>query len=343
MKLFNPSGFAAFAFRQYDAEGQLDVVVSARACFLHKQGATVARDRSADAFQWQDSYENDPYTSPLVIQSDLVPDKPGTDVTFLGESYCDDPPRSEWTCHLALGPIAKELAVTGPRCWVKAKASAFSSKAPDWQPGAPEPASSVPMDWRLTARGDGTDAGTEHNPIGLNRPVEDGKDAEHPAPQISILGDDRLEHPAGFAPVAPFWAGRAQYAGTYDEAWTQTRHPLLPRDFDPRFWQCAPPDQIAMPYLRGDERYELTNLHPEYPVAKGQLPGIDLAVRCENNGADNWHILNLDGVHFDWRETDRVSLTWRARFPLPDAMRAKLTLQRVTFVDAADVSEGALA
>jgi hypothetical protein len=48
---------------------------------------------------------------------------------------------------------------------------------------------------------------------------------------------------------------------------------------------------------------------------------------------DEWIVANLDGVHFDWREDDRVLLTWRARFPLPEAGETRLTLNRVVFAE----------
>lgn len=112
-------------------------------------------------------------------------------------------------------------------------------------------------------------------------------------------------------------------AGTYDEAWRANRHPLLPEDFDSRFWQCAPEDQIARPFLRGDEAYTLTHLHPDYPRAHGRLPGLGLAVRKDDG---EWLRLNLDGVQFDWRQDALLLLTWRVRFPLPEAQGLKLNL-----------------
>ncbi|WP_420793553.1 DUF2169 domain-containing protein [Roseinatronobacter alkalisoli] len=90
-----------------------------------------------------------------------------------------------------------------------------------------------------------------------------------------------------------------------------------------RFWQCAPPDQIAIPFLAGDEGYRLTALSPTFPDAVGWLPGIALAVQL--NGG-HWRRLDLDGVHFDWRTDHRITLTWRTRFPLPDAGGAKLRI-----------------
>ena len=163
--------------------------------------------------------------------------------------------------------------------------------------------------------------------------------------------------PAGLGPISPWWQPRSDHVGTYDEAWRDERHPLLPRDFDTRHWQCAPSDQIATPHLRGDEAYRLENLHPDLPVAEGRLPGVTLGVRIEattasgspNGGGsdasmphDEWVVCDLDGVQFDWRgepDEHRVLLTWRARFPLPDAHGVRLTLNRVTFAQETDHGE----
>src|SRR5690606_661264 len=55
-------------------------------------------------------------------------------------------------------------------------------------------------------------------------------------------------------------------AGTYDKAWQQNRHPLLPLDWQPQSLQCAPRDQQSEKPLRGGETIELFNL-----TAQGRL------------------------------------------------------------------------
>src|SRR4029079_3507430 len=47
----------------------------------------------------------------------------------------------------------------------------------------------------------------------------------------------------GWAAIPAHWSQRARFAGTYDDAWRESRWPLPPEDFDPRFFNVAPIDQ----------------------------------------------------------------------------------------------------
>ncbi|MFD1882498.1 DUF2169 family type VI secretion system accessory protein [Paracoccus pacificus] len=330
----NPTPLPGLAFRQFDQNGDLDCVVTLRGTFEHVQDG-VARWRDEQMpLQWQDAYEGDPHETPMLHQSDLVPEKPGTDVTFLGASHAPQGPSPGWTCQMDIGPIRKRLHVSGPRAWkpvVKPARWPFRRHEAivDWELTRPDPTESVPMDWRHASGGPNVfeDAERdEHNPLGRGRigPKETWQNHAVPAPQVSAEAEmTPASGPAGLGPVPPFWRQRARYAGTYDDDWKATRHPLLPKDFDPRFWQCAPKDQVVAPYLQANESYCLTNLHPEYKVASGRLPGLNLAVRVDEGG---WIPLHLDGVQFDWRKDTLILLTWRARFPLPEALGVKLHL-----------------
>ena len=331
MELINPTPLRGFAFRQFDMAGGLDCVLAVRAAFEHQQNARASWIEDQPPFLWEDAYDGPPLDSALLHQTDLTPGKVGTDVTFLGRSFSGPEPARQWRCGLAIGPISKSLRVTGPRRLApQRQTNRRQTSLTGWALTEPEPAAFVPMDWRLALGGRPVHADQDaepdpRNPIGCGIPgaprPEDACDI--PAPQIMSEGDDHARHPAGLGPVAPFWLGRADLAGTYDDAWLDTRHPLLPQDFNPRFWQSAPPDQIATPFLLGDEGYRLLALSPQHPDAIGWLPDLALAVQV-NGGL--WRRLDLDGVQFDWREGHRITLTWRARFPLPAADGATLRL-----------------
>jgi hypothetical protein len=73
------------------------------------------------------------------------------------------------------------------------------------------------------------------------------------------------DKPAPAAPgfVGRGWQPRLGFAGTYDEAWIKKRCPILPVDFDNRFFNAAPPGQVCPGYLKGGEPVTLTNVTPE--------------------------------------------------------------------------------
>lgn len=354
MELQNRLPFPAMAFRQFDVEGELDCIVSVRATFTHVQDGTIEIAREQESFQWEDAYDGDPHQTALLRQSDLIPDKPGTDISFLGDAWSPSKePQKSWRASIRVGDVSKEIDVCGQRFWkpvIQEKWAGFSAREPkraisDWVLSDPEPARQVAVCWTnafggtIPGTGDTeTDAPEDverRNPLGCGI-VNLGIPADTPpvrAPQITSPGErlnwKEAPEPQGFGLVSPWWRSRQQYTGTYDDAWVAERHPLLPRDFDKRFWQAAHPDLIATPHLKGDENYELVNLSSEHPVAKGSLPGLTLGVHCSREDRDEWHVLKLDGVQFDWRDDGRVLLTWRVTFPLPDAGETKLILTRV--------------
>ncbi|WP_299910529.1 DUF2169 domain-containing protein [uncultured Paracoccus sp.] len=334
MELLNPTPLPGLAFRQFDQNGDLDCVVTLRGTFEHVQDGPARWVEDQMPLQWQDAYAGDPHETSMLHQGDLVPGKTGTDVTYLGGSYAPGGAAARWSCAMEIGPVRKTLHVSGPRDWRPVVRPARwplrrEDEVMEWRLGDPQPASAVDLDWRLAAGGReafGAGEADAMNPLGCGRigPREAWQARSVPAPQIGDEPNPRpSDPPAGFGPLPPFWPQRARHAGTYDEAWQAERHPLLPLNFDPRFWQCAPEDQIARPFLKGDEAYLLTNLHPHHPSAAGRLPGVTFAVLQEQG---DWLPLDLDGVQFDWRDRALILLTWRARFPLPEADGVKLHL-----------------
>ncbi len=361
MKLDNRLPLPALAFRQFAEDGRLDCVVAVRGTFVHRQDEAAAPAVRMEPFQYEDVYAGDPHETCLVRQTDLTPGKPGTDVTFLGSSFAPGgEPLPSWTCGLRVGTVRKELRVTGPRQWVPQTKHTWKrliDRDPKpvligWQLSEPEPAREVRLGWDKAfggplpaADGETPDAHRD-NPLGPGLLDLSLGDAEQSVPAHQIEDPERPimdwherdARPEGFGLVSPWWRHRQRHAGTYDETWLAERHPLLPHDFDPRFWQSAHPDLVATPHLRGDEAYELTNLHPSEPTMVGRLPDIALAVLCEGGDrtSEGWHVLALDGVHFDFRDgAERVMLTWRGRFPLNKPERARLTLRRVRLAEPA--------
>jgi len=117
--------------------------------------------------------------------------------------------------------------------------------------------------------------------------------------------------PAGFGFTSPGWKPRTSFAGTYDAAWTKGRMPLLPRDFDRRFFSAAAPGLVTSGYLRGDEQVAVVGASLLGQLSF-RLPGVPRPV-CRVSLALRPDVVvetNLDTVVVDTDE-DRVYLTWR--------------------------------
>ncbi len=362
MELVNRTGFAAVLFRQFDRNGRLDAVIAVRGTFDIVGGRALQVAAVQEGVQWEDRFDGDPQAAPLLRQADLVPFKPGTDVTVLGDAHCPDPAGlPAWPCGIQMtGPsgavlLDKRLRITGPRWWrprPRRNWRALWNKSEpdvlvDWELSAPEPAHRLPLDWRLAWGGPIADEpGAVHagNPIGIGIVGRStGPEAPVAAAQIELAGAPITDWqsspvPAGLGPISGVCIDRARHAGTYDQAWLDHRDPLCPTDFDERYWQCAPPDQVITPWLRGTEHYTLSNMHATIPELTGSLPGIMLGVLAERpRMSPERFSLQLDGVHFDLRnDAGVVVLTWRTRLPMPEALGARITLaERARVAEAA--------
>jgi uncharacterized protein YjbI with pentapeptide repeats len=160
-----------------------------------------------------------------------------------------------------LGNLVKRLSVFGDRQISRSQAS------------EPAPFTTLPIDWAHAFGGTGFAA----NPFGKGAVPIHGTDGRvHPAPNVvdPKLAGEAHRTPSSFAPVDQMWPTRAQFGGTWDEAWLKQDFPGLPRDIDWRFFNCAPPDQWLPDGLTGDETYAFKNLHPTQPLLEGRLPGM---------------------------------------------------------------------
>jgi hypothetical protein len=125
---------------------------------------------------------------------------------------------------------------------------------------------------------------------------------------VRVSGD--LSTPWRFGPVGRDDKRRLRYAGTYDQDWLENRMPLVPVDFDLRYHQAAPTDQIVPGYLKGDEMLRFSNLRGDGQTAQARLPG--RACVLSGNVLSHYftEVPPLDTVSV-FVETLRVTLVWR--------------------------------
>lgn len=326
MKLINKYTFPGFIFQQYNTQSELMVCLTVIANYdLTKEGRLAFVDTQPE-IKYMDSYElGEEGGEYLSEPSDFVPYKPGTDVTFLGNSYSPTGEAKEsWPTGIKIEDFEHLIHVYGARNWEP-------SLSKGWKMGPAVPCLSVPLSWEKAFGGliphnpekEDTKDYHRYNPLGtglLNKDYSN-KHKFYPAPQIEHpkqpITDWSVNYiPQCFAPVAPVWRFREQYTGTYDETWLKTRHPFLPQDFDYRFYQCAHPDLILPFYLKGDERFQFACLYPGIRRYTSQLPKLKFtALTHYMDGSKQEHALNLDGLHFNLLgENRRLKLTWRIMF-----------------------------
>lgn len=246
----NNTPFAAIGFEQWKPDGMKMAVVAARASLEIVDGQMRYCDKQELVLA--DVYEGDPHRTPMLKPGDLVPFRPSADVTVIGAIQAVEP-SVELRAGISVGAGQKHLRATGPWYWYFDRGCKLSQVAE---------VSSVPLDWRLAAGGriigDSDDAVDPRNPIGTGIVHADyiSTKLEIPASQIfseaaPIAMDPTTALPSqGLGPVSPWWEARSRFAGTYDSAWQESHHPLLPRDFDYRFYQVAPSDSRLLGYLR---------------------------------------------------------------------------------------------
>jgi hypothetical protein len=116
--------------------------------------------------------------------------------------------------------------------------------------------------------------------------------------------------PACFAPICGHWEPRKAWAGTYDEAWQQTRAPYLPTDFDARFAQVAPPGQVVAGYLAPGTEIEVRGATPDGTL-RCSIPPLRAQVAYLVDQTPQMQPANLDTLLIE-PDAGRMVLVWRS-------------------------------
>ena len=260
-------------------------------------------------------YNGEPGKSSLRFESDLVPTKKTTDVIVAGHAYAPaGTPVTDLDIGFRVGPVTKRLRVFGDRSWNMVGSS------------APEPFVKMPLTYERAFGGvDRMSAHPEldwdwRNPVGTGFAVSRDNLPGVRLPNIEYRDEpitswqDR-PRPAGIGPIGSHWQPRASLAGTYDEKWMRDRQPLVPDDFDDRFYQSAPLDQQSPAFLRGGEPVLLYRLTPGGEL-RFVLPKVFLGFETVfYDGTSQVH--KERRLHTVIVEPDfpRVSLVWHTSLP----------------------------
>jgi hypothetical protein len=312
----NRTPFAAERAWVRDRDGAEVWLVALKCTFdILPDGTTAVSGKQPPVLRAPEFY-GEPGKSSLKYESDLVLTKKTTDIIVLGHAYAPaGQPVTQRDVGFRLGAVQKVLRVFGDRTWGT------------MGPSTPRPFVRMPLVYERAYGGvDRRSAHPERdwewrNPVGVGFAVSSDNAPGLPVPNIEYPNhclrswSDRPP-PAGFGPIGSHWQPRVGFSGTYDDRWMQTRHPLLPEDFDDRFFQVTAPDQQSPQFLRGGESVALLGMTPDGATLRFQLPRVFPGFETRfYDGSGRLHAERK--LHTVIIEPDfpRVSLVWHSALP----------------------------
>lgn len=245
-----------------DRDGNHCWIVAVKATFTIRSDGSLEPAEQQRAPCLAPVYWGQDGSSSLRYECDLGPLKPATDVLVSGYAYAPGHPVKELDVVLRVAGREKIVRVRGDSVF---RGGPFGMAMTD-----PQPFLKMPIVYERAFGGTDRSAAdpSEHrqdprNPIGVGFATKERHLRNRPAPNIMHPHRPVMVGPAGFGPIASYWAPRMDFAGTYDSDWQRERMPLLPLDYDERFILCAPQDQQWPGYLQGGEPVELTHMTPD--------------------------------------------------------------------------------
>lgn len=317
-QLQNKTPFLTCLLPARDPDGGDTLVVIVKGTFSIADAGTVQLAAEQAPFVMADQYHGEPAASSLRYASDLVPEKRGTDVVLNGSAYATSGEADQVDVSLEAGPLRKTVRVFGDRHWKRSLGLVASTTKP-------APFARMPLTYEHAFGGvDKTHPSEKQwkfeprNPVGKGLIANANRldfnevrlpNLEDPAALVSWYQD--APAPAGFGFIAPTWEPRKNHAGTYDQAWQEGRCPLLPADFDARFYNAGHPDLISKDFFRGGEAVRVSNASRSSSLAF-DLPAIDVRAEFFIDGSVTRQTCNLDTVVIE-PDAQRVLLTWRSK------------------------------
>jgi hypothetical protein len=300
-----------------DEEGRPIVVVVAKGTFDVAHGRTLVLAAEQEKVCLTGTFNGEPGKSSPRLEPETAFAKPATDVVLLGTARAPRQGTTEMDVELSVGRLRKTVHVTGDRVWFRSLGTATASR--------PVPFERIALSyenafggWDRSHEDLGRHAFEPRNPCGTGFRARTGRweegvrlpNLEDPKRRITSPSD--APPPCGVGFTAPDWEPRRGYAGTYDGSWAAERLPLLPRDFDRRFFNAASEGLVASGHLRGDEEVRAIGVRTEGPLVF-RLPALPppRVVVAFRRAPDARPPAVLDTVILD-TDAARLCLLWRA-------------------------------
>ena len=300
------------------------LAVAKRSYSVHRDRVVVSRNQRE--LVYADRFDDDPTRCGMSAASDFALVKPRADVVVVGHACAPSGSRvREVDVRFRFGSrIDKRVHVTGDRVWrrglllrpVRSSPIEFERIPISYERafGGAQTLHRRPSRHRFVLEnpvGVGFMRGATSRAIGLALPnVED--------PAQRLIRPWQRRPVAGLSFIAPSWPPRSDFAGTYDESWLAERFPLLPLDFDPRFNQVAPSDQIVDRLQAGD-RVRIDGMRPDGPFVF-ELPDLSLPVTfLFKSGADVRLEATPDTLVI-YPDDASFAVTWRASLPVREKL-----------------------
>ena len=300
-----PFPIAAFPWQPRAGEWNLTVCVKATFTLLHGQDAQIAAVQHAvsdDAF-----WDSNPAAS-LYAPGDFVPYKPRVDVLLAGHAYAPGgAPVESLTARLQVGPLLKELTITGDRAWAPGHGGL--------RLGPPAPFRRMALRYeRAVLAGE--------NSIGVDESahtIELGRSLSN----IAAPGG----HTPGFGPVPLLWRARRRNLPDAALLWAyrvRLASGVMPQGFDFNLFNAAPVEQQVNALLPRAP-IVLENLSPHWPRLESRLPALAPKLFRINRetGRSSAVALRADTL---WIDADRALavISWRGLTPVPGPSDAEI-------------------
>jgi hypothetical protein len=323
-RLDNQTPFAAtILFLGGGNEAPLFAVALVQATYHLDEGKSLVLLRPQPSIDIAGQWHGDPAESSYRLEPQVAYGKLATDVVLIGHAIPEGGrPATELLVGLRVGALRKVALVSGDRQLVRGMAGLHIT--------APQPFERMPLTYERAFGGwDRRHADPARHVCERRNPVGVGyRDSRLPAceelrlpnienPSRRYTGYGDTPPPVGFGFIGPDWLPRANLAGTYGATWDATRKPMLPADFDPRFFNAASPGLISEGYLQGDEEVVTLGLSP-VPIPPFRLPGVPppQCTFATHRAADVQRSTTLDTLVIDMDQRF-VTLTWRCRLAMP--------------------------